>query len=46
MIFSDPLKSAEAMDSVFVYALVPHDSLQENVERQARKYAEKIHATV
>jgi len=39
-------KAAEAMDCVFVYALLPRDSLQENVERQARKYAEKIHATV
>ncbi len=39
-------KAAEAMDCVFVYALVPRDSLQENVQRQARKYAEKIHATI
>jgi len=39
-------KAAEAMDCVFVYALVPRDSLQANVERQAVKYAEKIHAAV
>lgn len=39
-------KAAEAMDCVFVYALVPRDSLEANVERQARKYAEKMHATV
>jgi len=39
-------KAAEAMDCVFVYALVPRDSLQDNVQRQARKYAKKIHATV
>lgn len=39
-------KAAEAMDCVFVYALVPRDSLQANVERQAMKYAEKLHATV
>jgi len=39
-------KAAEAMDCVFVYALVPCDSLQANVERQAVKYAEKIHAAV
>jgi len=39
-------KAAEAMDCVFVYALVPRDSLQENVERHARRYAEKIHAAV
>jgi len=39
-------KAAGAMDCVFVYALVPRDSLQESVERQARKYAEKIHATI
>jgi len=39
-------KAAEAMDCVFVYALVPRDSLQANVERQAIKYAEKLHATV
>jgi len=39
-------RAAEAMDCVFVYALVPRDSLQANVERQAVKYAEKIHAAV
>jgi predicted DNA-binding mobile mystery protein A len=39
-------KAAEAMDCVFVYALVPRDSLQANVERQARKYAGKLQATV
>jgi len=39
-------KAAEAMDCVFVYALVPRDSLQANVERQARKYATKLHANV
>jgi len=39
-------KAAEAMDCVFVYALVPRDSLQAHVERQALKYAEKIHAAV
>ncbi|MDQ6951655.1 MAG: mobile mystery protein A [Mariprofundales bacterium] len=36
-------KAAEAMDCVFVYALVPRNSLEATVERQARKYAEKIH---
>jgi len=39
-------KTAEAMDCVFVYALVPHDSLEATVERQARKYAEKIHVSI
>jgi len=39
-------KAAEAMDCVFVYALVPRDSLQANVERQALKYAKKLHAAV
>ena len=39
-------KAAEAMDCVFVYALVPRDSLQANVEQQAMKYAEKLHASV
>ena len=39
-------KAAEAMDCIFVYALVPRDSLQANVERQATKYAEKLHAAV
>jgi len=39
-------RAAEAMDCVFVYALVPRDSLEANVERHARKYAEKIHAAV
>lgn len=31
---------AAAMDCTLVYALVPHDSLQETVERQARARAE------
>jgi len=39
-------KAAEAMDCIFVYALVPRDSLEANVERQARKYAEKMHAAI
>jgi len=39
-------KAAEAMDCVFVYALVPRNSLQASVEQQARKYAEKLHAAV
>lgn len=39
-------KVAEAMDCVFVYALVPRDSLEASVERQALKYAEKIHAAI
>ncbi|MDX8406184.1 MAG: mobile mystery protein A, partial [Mariprofundus sp.] len=39
-------KTAEAMNCVFVYAIVPRDSLQAAVENQARKYAEKLHATV
>jgi len=39
-------RAAEAMDCVFVYALVPRDSLEANVERHARKYAEKMHAAV
>jgi len=39
-------RAAEAMDCVFVYALVPRDSLQANVERRARKYAEHIHASL
>ena len=39
-------KAAEAMDCVFVYALVPRDSLQANVERHARMYAEKLHAPI
>jgi len=39
-------KAAAAMDCVFVYALVPRDSLESNVERHARRYAKKIHATV
>jgi len=39
-------KAAEAMDCVFVYALVPRDSLEANVERQALKYAEKIHTAI
>jgi len=44
--FNSMKKAAEAMDCVFVYALVPRDSLQANVERQARKYAEKIQAAI
>jgi len=44
--FNSMKKAAEAMDCVFVYALVPRDSLQANVERQARKYAEKIQADI
>jgi predicted DNA-binding mobile mystery protein A len=39
-------KAAEAMDCVFVYTLVPRDSLQANVERHARAYAEKIHSAL
>ncbi|MDQ6955448.1 MAG: mobile mystery protein A [Mariprofundaceae bacterium] len=39
-------KAAEAMDCVFVYALVPRDSLEANVERQARKHAEKLHYVI
>jgi len=39
-------RAAEAMDCIFVYALVPRDSLEANVERQARKYAEKMHAAI
>ncbi|PCI00969.1 MAG: DNA-binding protein [Zetaproteobacteria bacterium] len=39
-------KAAEAMDCVFVYALVPRDSLEANVQRHARKYAEKIYAPI
>jgi len=39
-------KAAEAMDCVFVYALVPRDSLEANVEKQARKYAEKLHYVI
>jgi predicted DNA-binding mobile mystery protein A len=39
-------KAAEAMDCVFVYALVPRDSLEATVERQACKYAEKLHAGI
>jgi len=39
-------KAAAAMDCVFVYALIPRDSLENNVERHARKYAEKIHKAV
>jgi len=44
--FNSMKKAAEAMDCVFVYALVPRDSLQAVVERQARKYAEKIQADI
>jgi len=39
-------KVAEAMDCVFVYALVPRDSLEASVERQALKYAEKMHTDI
>jgi len=39
-------KAAEAMDCVFVYALVPRDSLEATVEQQARKYAEKVYAPI
>lgn len=39
-------RAAEAMDCLFVYALVPRDSLQANVERQAYRYAEKMQATI
>jgi len=39
-------KAAAAMDCVFVYALVPRNSLENNVERHARKYAEKIHTAI
>jgi len=39
-------RAAEAMDCMFVYALVPRDSLDASVERQARKYAEKMHAVI
>ena len=39
-------KAAEAMDCVFVYALVPQDSLEEIVERRARNYAEHIHKSL
>lgn len=33
-------QAAEAMDCVFVYALVPRTSLEETVRAQARKFAE------
>ena len=39
-------KAAGAMDCVFIYALVSRDSLEANVERHARKYAEKLHSAV
>ncbi|MDQ6968011.1 MAG: mobile mystery protein A [Mariprofundaceae bacterium] len=39
-------KAAEAMDCVFVYALVPSDSLEANVQRHAQKYAKKIYAPI
>jgi len=39
-------KAAEAMDCMFVYALVPRDSLEANVQRQARTYAEKTHEAI
>jgi len=34
-------KAAEALDCVFVYALVPRDSLRQTLERQARRVALK-----
>ena len=37
-------QAAEALDCVFVYALVPRDSLEATVTRQARKLAEKQQA--
>jgi len=37
-------QAAEALDCVFVYAVVPHKSLRSTVELQARKLAEKQHA--
>jgi len=39
-------RAAEAMDCVFVYALVPRDSLEANVQRHAQKYAKKIYAPI
>ena len=39
-------KAAAAMDCVFVYALVPRDSLEANVQRHAQKYAKKIYAPI
>lgn len=35
-------KAAEAMDCLFVYALLPRDSLEASVEQQAREYAVKL----
>jgi predicted DNA-binding mobile mystery protein A len=37
-------QAAEALDCLFVYAVVPRDSLQTTVECQARKLAEKEQA--
>jgi len=37
-------RAAEALDSVLVYAVVPRDSLQATVERQARKWIEREQA--
>jgi len=34
-------KAAEALDCIFVYALVPRNSLQATVEQQARKVAQQ-----
>lgn len=39
-------KAAEAMDCVFVYALVPRDSLEVTVEKQARQYAVKLQGMI
>ncbi|MDQ6963022.1 MAG: hypothetical protein Q9M28_10955 [Mariprofundaceae bacterium] len=39
-------KAAEAMDCVFVYGLVPRDSLESSVQRQARQYAEKLQSMI
>ncbi|MDQ6978572.1 MAG: mobile mystery protein A [Mariprofundaceae bacterium] len=39
-------KAAEAMDCVFVYALLPRKSLEANVENQAHKYAKKMHTAI
>jgi len=37
-------KAAEALDCIFVYAVVPRESLSATVERQARKVVEKQQA--
>lgn len=39
-------KAAEALDCVFVYALVPRESLSAIVEKQARKVVEKQQAYI